>query len=179
MCTRKAGPWWRTELTHTPARHARDLAVVVDISPSMAVTDLGVSRLERVKLEWRELSPHLNGDRVALIVFSANAYITLPLTPDLAAVSYFVDLLDPGLVITNYESQGNISLRGVGTGDVGLGTDQSVAIHLSVQNRARAWRFDSAARIGRAPCAHRCWAAPCAGTATWPRRVNHCSWAAR
>ena len=36
----------------------------------------------------------------------------------------------PGLVVTTYESQGNISLRGVGTGDVGLGTDQSVAIHL-------------------------------------------------
>jgi iron complex outermembrane receptor protein len=36
----------------------------------------------------------------------------------------------PGLVITTYESQGNISLRGVGTGDVGLGTDQSVAIHV-------------------------------------------------
>ena len=36
----------------------------------------------------------------------------------------------PGLVVTSYESQGNISLRGVGTGDVGLGTDQSVAIHI-------------------------------------------------
>lgn len=36
----------------------------------------------------------------------------------------------PGLVVATYESQGNISLRGVGTGDVGLGTDQSVAIHL-------------------------------------------------
>lgn len=36
----------------------------------------------------------------------------------------------PGLVATSYESQGNISLRGVGTGDVGLGTDQSVAIHI-------------------------------------------------
>lgn len=36
----------------------------------------------------------------------------------------------PGLVVTSVESQGNISLRGVGTGDVGLGTDQSVAIHI-------------------------------------------------
>jgi len=36
----------------------------------------------------------------------------------------------PGLVVTSYESQDNISLRGVGTGDVGLGTDQSVAIHI-------------------------------------------------
>jgi iron complex outermembrane receptor protein len=36
----------------------------------------------------------------------------------------------PGLVVTGYESQGNVVLRGVGTGDVGLGTDQSVAIHI-------------------------------------------------
>ena len=36
----------------------------------------------------------------------------------------------PGLVVTTYPSDGNISLRGVGTGDVGLGTDQSVAIHI-------------------------------------------------
>jgi iron complex outermembrane receptor protein len=36
----------------------------------------------------------------------------------------------PGLVVTSYESQGHVALRGVGTGDVGLGTDQSVAIHI-------------------------------------------------
>lgn len=36
----------------------------------------------------------------------------------------------PGLVVTTYESQGNVVLRGIGTGDVGLGTDQSVAIHI-------------------------------------------------
>ena len=36
----------------------------------------------------------------------------------------------PGLVIDSYESQGQIALRGVGAGDVGLGTDQSVAIHV-------------------------------------------------
>jgi iron complex outermembrane recepter protein len=49
-----------------------------------------------------------------------------------AGVTRFQDLQTsvPGLVITNFESQGNISLRGVGTGDVGLGTDQSVAIHI-------------------------------------------------
>jgi len=36
----------------------------------------------------------------------------------------------PGLVIETRESSGKISLRGVGTGDVGLGTDQSVAVHV-------------------------------------------------
>ena len=36
----------------------------------------------------------------------------------------------PGLVIETRESSGKIAIRGVGTGDVGLGTDQSVAIHV-------------------------------------------------
>lgn len=36
----------------------------------------------------------------------------------------------PGLVIDTLESSGRISLRGVGAGDLGLGTDQSVAIHV-------------------------------------------------
>ena len=36
----------------------------------------------------------------------------------------------PGLVIETRESSGKIAIRGVGTGDVGLGTDQSAAIHV-------------------------------------------------
>jgi len=36
----------------------------------------------------------------------------------------------PGLVIETRESSGKIAIRGVGTGDVGLGTDQSVAVHV-------------------------------------------------
>ncbi len=36
----------------------------------------------------------------------------------------------PGFVIETRESSGRIAIRGVGTGDVGLGTDQSVAIHV-------------------------------------------------
>ena len=36
----------------------------------------------------------------------------------------------PGLVIETRESSGRIAIRGVGTGDVGLGTDQSVAVHV-------------------------------------------------
>ncbi len=36
----------------------------------------------------------------------------------------------PSLVIETRESSGRIAIRGVGTGDVGLGTDQSVAVHV-------------------------------------------------
>ena len=49
-----------------------------------------------------------------------------------AGITRVVDLQSavPGLVIETRESSGKIAIRGVGTGDVGLGTDQSVAVHV-------------------------------------------------
>lgn len=76
-----------------------DIAVVIDISPSMASPDIVPSRLDRAKLELRDFARRLHGDRVALVAFSANAYVTLPLTPDKEAFLYFTDLLDPALVM--------------------------------------------------------------------------------
>jgi iron complex outermembrane receptor protein len=64
----------------------------------------------------------------------------------------------PGLVVTGYESQGNVVLRGVGTGDVGLGTDQSVAIHIdgvyqTYGGTGLSRLFDvSAVEVRKAPC---------------------------
>ncbi len=99
-----SGPAMKTQLPDTTT-HARgiDIAVIIDISPSMSVQDIAPSRLERTKLELRDFVSRLTHrtyrDRVALIAFSANAYVTLPLTPDTATFLNFVDLLDPGLVI--------------------------------------------------------------------------------
>jgi len=89
--------------THRPDTTAQasgiDIAVAIDISPSMSVQDISPNRLERTKLELRDFVSRLHGDRIALIAFSANAYVTLPLTPDTETFLHFTDLLDPGLVI--------------------------------------------------------------------------------
>jgi len=95
-----SGPSMQTQLPDTTAQASGiDIAVAIDISPSMSVQDITPNRLERAKLELRDFVSRLNGDRVALIAFSANAYVTLPLTPDTATFLNFSDLLDPGLVI--------------------------------------------------------------------------------
>lgn len=95
-----SGPAMQTQLPDTTT-HASgiDIAVAIDISPSMSVQDIAPNRLERAKLELRDFVSRLSGDRVALIAFSANAYVTLPLTPDTTTFLHFTDLLDPGLVI--------------------------------------------------------------------------------
>ncbi len=91
-----AGPYWSRAAAPAETRGI-DLAVIIDISPSMAVADLTPNRLARVKHELRDLIAQLGGDRLGLVVFSANAYPALPLTADRDAFLQFVDLLDPGL----------------------------------------------------------------------------------
>ena len=91
------GPEWRSPTQDQQARRGIDIMVVVDISPSMLVTDVQPSRLARLKLELRDFAQLLHGDRIGLIPFSANAYLTLPLTHDKDAFMYFVDALEPGL----------------------------------------------------------------------------------
>ncbi len=74
-----------------------DIAVIIDISPSMAADDVAPSRLGRAKLELRDFSARLKADRTALIAYSANAYPVLPLTPDRDTLHHFSDALDTTL----------------------------------------------------------------------------------
>lgn len=79
------------------ARRAIDLALVIDISPSMTATDPAPSRLQRARIEAQDLIDRLQGNRVALIAFSAHTYRVLPLTHDLELLRSYVDALEPGL----------------------------------------------------------------------------------
>lgn len=78
-------------------RRATDVALIVDISPSMTVADPAPQRLQRARMELHDLLERLRGDRVALIAFSAHAYRVLPLTHDLALARSYLDALEPGL----------------------------------------------------------------------------------
>lgn len=78
-------------------RLGMDLAVVVDISPSMAADDVEPTRLKRAALELRDLGGRLGDDRAALVVYSAYAYRILPLTHDLALLDYYAGALAPDL----------------------------------------------------------------------------------
>ncbi|MDX9740353.1 MAG: VWA domain-containing protein [Gammaproteobacteria bacterium] len=78
-------------------RRAIDLALVFDISPSMTAADPAPGRLQRARMEVHDLIDRLQGERMALIAFSAQAYRVLPLTHDLALLRGYVDALEPGL----------------------------------------------------------------------------------
>jgi Ca-activated chloride channel family protein len=79
-------------------RSSLDMAVIIDISPSMTASDIPPSRLQRAKWELQDFVQRSRGNRIGLVVFSANAYVALPLTPDRTALRHFVDTLSPQLV---------------------------------------------------------------------------------
>lgn len=71
-----------------------DLFIALDVSLSMKAEDIKPNRLEKAKLEIRNLIDRLAGDRVGLIVFAGDAYTQFPLTTDYSAANLFLDAVD-------------------------------------------------------------------------------------
>jgi Ca-activated chloride channel family protein len=79
-------------------REGIDIVIALDTSKSMLATDVKPNRLERAKMEIADLLDHLQGDRVALVVFAGGSYILCPLTLDYAAVELFLRAARVGVV---------------------------------------------------------------------------------
>lgn len=67
------------------------LVFALDCSYSMLAQDLKPNRLTRAKMEISTLLQHLQGDRVALVVFAGQSLIQCPLTEDYYAFKKFLD----------------------------------------------------------------------------------------
>ena len=59
-----------------------DILIAVDVSKSMLTQDVRPNRLERTKLAIQEMVKQLKGDRMGLIAFAGQAFLTCPLTND-------------------------------------------------------------------------------------------------
>jgi Ca-activated chloride channel family protein len=75
-----------------------DIFVALDVSLSMKAEDIKPNRLEKAKLEIRNLIDKLGGDRIGLIVFAGEAYTQFPLTTDYSAAGLFLDVVDVDVV---------------------------------------------------------------------------------
>jgi Ca-activated chloride channel family protein len=75
-----------------------DIFIALDVSNSMNAEDITPNRLERARLEIRNLIGRLTGDRIGLIVFAGEAYTQFPLTTDYAAAELFIDAVDTDIV---------------------------------------------------------------------------------
>ena len=71
-----------------------DIVVAVDTSKSMLATDIAPNRLARAKLAALELMQTAKADRLGLVAFSGNAFLSCPLTIDDTAFQQSAQALD-------------------------------------------------------------------------------------
>ncbi|MEP4767061.1 MAG: VWA domain-containing protein [Roseibium sp.] len=82
---------------------ARDVMLAIDISGSMDQRDFAskdgerIQRLDAVKRVVGEFISARDGDRIALIVFGARAFVQAPFTEDLASVRGLLDQTEVGM----------------------------------------------------------------------------------
>lgn len=84
--------------TEIVKRTGVDIVIVLDTSLSMLAEDVKPSRLEQAKYEVGRFINSLEGDRVALVVFSGKAYVQCPLTSDYGAARTLLDFVEAGIV---------------------------------------------------------------------------------
>ena len=76
----------------------QDIVVAVDLSQSMLAEDVSPNRLERARLAIFRLIDGLDGDRIGLVAFAADAFVQSPLTIDYSAAGMFLSAMHPDLM---------------------------------------------------------------------------------
>jgi Ca-activated chloride channel family protein len=92
VCT-LARPQWGFDLDKVEQR-GLDIVVAIDTSKSMLATDIAPNRLMRAKLATLDLMQQARTDRLGLVAFAGDAFLTCPLTIDDTAFRQSVDALD-------------------------------------------------------------------------------------
>lgn len=92
-----AGPSWQQE--PSAAYRGNDAWVLVlDLSPSMAATDLTPNRVTRARYALDDLLGAAQDARVGLVVFSDEPYTVAPLTDDVATIRALLPPLSPDIM---------------------------------------------------------------------------------
>jgi Ca-activated chloride channel family protein len=76
----------------------QDIVVAVDLSQSMLAEDVSPNRFERARLAILRLMEGLDGDRIGLVAFAADAFVQSPLTTDYDAAGLFLNAMHPDMM---------------------------------------------------------------------------------
>ncbi len=76
----------------------QDIVVAIDLSRSMLAEDVSPNRLERARLAIFRLMEQLDGDRIGLVAFAADAFVQSPLTTDYSAAGMFLTAMHPDMM---------------------------------------------------------------------------------
>ena len=94
-----AGPTWK-QLEQPIFKSRAALIIVLDLSLSMAVTDLKPSRITRARFKVLDILQRNREGQVALIVFAGDAFVISPLTDDVQTITALVPVLSPEIMPT-------------------------------------------------------------------------------
>lgn len=89
-----AGPVWQ-KIPQPVERNTEALVICWDLSPSMVAEDIKPSRLMRSRLKLIDLLQARTDGQVALVAYSAEAYVVTPLTDDRATLINLLPALSP------------------------------------------------------------------------------------
>jgi Ca-activated chloride channel homolog len=92
-----ARPQWGSE-TQVIDQEGLQVMVALDVSQSMLAQDIAPTRLDRAKLEIRDLARQLNGDEIGIVPFSGAAFVQVPLTSDYTTALTYLQTAGPGLI---------------------------------------------------------------------------------
>ena len=104
------------------SKEGRDVAFLIDVSKSMLAEDLKPNRLENAKLAISDLVNHLDGDRIALMVFAGDTALKCPLTHD---YNFFLNALN------------SVSVNDVSKGGTYIGTAITRSMETIFQEKHR------------------------------------------
>ncbi|MDH3271363.1 MAG: VWA domain-containing protein [Gemmatimonadota bacterium] len=97
LCVALARPQFGTRV-ETVRSVGQDIVIAVDLSRSMLAEDVAPNRLERARLAILRLMRQLDGDRIGLVAFAADAFVQSPLTVDYSAAALFLGAMNPDLM---------------------------------------------------------------------------------
>jgi len=92
-----ARPVWGVEIEPIEVEGVQ-VVLVLDVSRSMDVQDINPSRLERAKLDMRDLITSLEGNDISIVLFAGEAMMYLPMTYDANTVESFVTSVTSGSI---------------------------------------------------------------------------------
>lgn len=100
-----AGPSWRQSEQPLWQSHS-PLVIALDLSSSIAASDLPPSRLLQARAKLATLLRERAGGQVALVVYAGEAFTVAPLTDDAANVALFLDALEPDVMPVDGQQPG-------------------------------------------------------------------------
>jgi Ca-activated chloride channel family protein len=116
LITAILGPKSGGEMTETVSEGV-EVMIALDLSKSMLAEDVQPNRLYAAKAAIKNILKKMDGDKVGLVVFSANAYTQMPLSNDYASAINFLESLNTSTVPiqgTSISEAIKVSMEGFG-----------------------------------------------------------------